>query len=90
MDNDALRAPIRETIARHLVGAASQPAVIRPADPPAFDWGRPVSGHGADAVSGHPSQGVYARLLTLAEAGACQDANPVHCTQCGFCRTHGF
>ena len=75
MNEDMLRAMIRESVARHLGGAAA--AAPRPAAPRIE---RPMP------FSVHPSHFRY----TLTETGGpCFIEPDVHCSHCGYCESHG-
>lgn len=75
MNEELIRSLVRETIARHLGGAAGGPA---PPDPEA-----PLH---PMAFIGHSSHYRY----TLPEStGPCAIEPNVRCTHCGYCESHG-
>lgn len=90
MDDDQLRALIREAVARHV--GASPHAAIAPGVPGLLRHGsgpepqsprlesRPFAGE-------HPSHYQYLALVNVGEA--CVIEPDVSCTHCGYCRSHG-
>jgi hypothetical protein len=90
VDDDQIRALIREAIARH--GGASPPSAIAPRGPglvrhesgsepraPRLE-ARPFAGV-------HPSHYQYLALVNVGEA--CVIEPDVTCNHCGYCRSHG-
>lgn len=73
MDEDALRALVRESVARHL-GGGEPP---RPAPP----FTAPMS------FLAHPSQYRYQQLPE--SDGPCIIEPGVACNHCGYCQSHG-
>lgn len=74
MNEDALRAMIRESIARHLGGAPAQPAAAS------------LEAWHALPFSAHPS---HFRYALPASGGPCHIEPGSHCTHCGYCESHG-
>jgi hypothetical protein len=75
MNEDLIRSLVRESIARHLGGAAATAAVPDP-DTPLHPM----------AFIGHSSHYRYA----LPEStGPCAIEPDVQCTHCGYCESHG-
>lgn len=73
MNDQQLRALVREAVARHLGREAS-----RPPDPtPAM----------AVAQHGHPSHHLYLTVVNAGDACVIEPA--VTCDHCGYCRSHG-
>lgn len=81
MNDDQLRALVRQAVARHLGGSApSAPAHIAP-PPPA------VSAYPASPWAGHTSHALYLSLVNV--DGACVIEPSVNCDHCGYCKSHG-
>ena len=74
MNDDELRALVREAVARHL-GRGEPPVAARPAP------GAPAG------ASPHPSHVMYLTLVN--EGDACLIEPAVACNHCGYCRSHG-
>lgn len=80
MNEDAVRALVRELIARHL--SAASPA------------GGSVSSHGAPSsrpvpLAWHPSHARYAVASGEETEGPCFIEPAVRCNHCGYCQSHG-
>jgi hypothetical protein len=88
MNEDQLRAMIREAVARHLGGA---PSAIPPA--PALAQSSlqiPSPSPLAPSLKSslHPS---HVQYLTVVNAGdACVIEPAVSCNHCGYCKCHGY
>lgn len=85
MNEDALRALVREVIARQMTNmAGAQPSLV--AAPPAAQHrtgSRPLS------LSWHSSHGRYAVLSGEESEGPCFIEPVVRCNHCGYCQSHG-
>jgi hypothetical protein len=83
MDEQALRALVREAVARHLPGAGEASAALS-RDP---GWPTPVpSPRGPLAAAAHASHGRYILIKT---DGPCLIEPTVQCNHCGYCESHG-
>jgi len=76
MNEEQLRAIIRDAVARHLGGTAPRAAA---APPPA----QPTPEPGC-----HASQVLYLAVINAGDACVIEPA--VECDHCGYCRSHGF
>jgi hypothetical protein len=75
MNDQELRALVREAVARHLGGgqpAAPPSPALRPRDEP---------------LGAHPSHAMY--LMLVNSTDACLIEPAVGCTHCGYCQSHG-
>ena len=83
MNDQELRALVRDAVARHLGGRGSAPAARLPAHPgPAL--------HAARDVTDHASHASHAIYLTVVNPGeACVIEPSVPCDHCGYCKSHG-
>jgi len=82
MNEEQLRALVREAIAKHLgqdVSAASSHLV----GPAVQSSARPPAGH-----PGHPSHGLFV-LPAANDSGACVIEPSVRCNHCGYCKSMG-
>jgi hypothetical protein len=77
MNEDALRALVRDVISRHLGGELG--ASYRPLPPRAVTL----------QITYHPSHGRYAIPSGQDADGPCFIEPNVGCTHCGFCQSHG-
>jgi threonine dehydrogenase-like Zn-dependent dehydrogenase len=80
MNDQELRALVRDAVARHL-GTPGSAASARPrADPsPAL--------HTAHAGIGHASHAIYLTVVNPGEACVIEPSVP--CDHCGYCKSHG-
>jgi hypothetical protein len=76
MNEDDIRAVVRDAIARHVPSAPK--AVERPSA---------ASVGGSDADRRHSSHGLF--VLDNDSDGACVIEPAVRCTHCGYCRSYG-
>jgi hypothetical protein len=84
MNDDELRALVRDAVARHL--GAAHPASAAPRSPQEGATAPRVS-PAAPAAAAHMSHALY---LTLVNPGdACMIEPAVPCNHCGYCKTHG-
>ena len=74
MDEQELRALVRDVVRRRL-GSPAEPPTVRVAAP---DPG---------GNSGHASHGLYLTLVNATDA--CLIEPSVGCTHCGYCQSHG-
>jgi hypothetical protein len=91
VNDQQLRALVRDAVARHLGGAAS-PAGAGPAaaTPPAFMPAAPPAAPAPSRVAPHDHPG-HAMYLALVNVGdACLIEPAVACNHCGYCKTHGY
>lgn len=77
MNDDELRALVREAVQRHLGARASAPS----ASPLA------VSPSGEPAWRHHPSHGQYLTVINVGDQ--CVIEPGVECNHCGYCKSHG-
>jgi hypothetical protein len=82
MNEQELRALVREAVARRLGGGAA-PAACSPA--PALITAASTTAIGPHA--GHASHGLYVNLVNIGDACVIEPA--VNCDHCGYCRSHG-
>lgn len=75
MDEQALRALIREAVDRHL-GHGAPPATFASAPAPTV-------------IASHPSHARFQLLSGADIDGPCLIEPAVHCTHCGYCQSHG-
>jgi hypothetical protein len=74
MNEQELRALVREAVARHLtLSGAEEPSVL-----------------GAASTPGHPSFHRYALPRGSDTDGPCLIEPKVRCNHCGYCQSHGF
>ena len=85
MNDDDLRALIREAVARH-VGGSPPSSPVRLAGPAAAPGPQPFS-LDPGALASHPSHYQYLALVNVGEA--CVIEPTVTCNHCGYCRSHG-
>jgi hypothetical protein len=78
MNEEAVRALVREVIARHL---SSAPGVPEPGHHPAATRSVPLAWHSSHAR--------YAVLSGEEADGPCFIEPAVRCNHCGFCQSHG-
>ena len=80
MNDQELRALVRDAVARHLGAPAGNASARLRADPsPAL--------HAAHGGMGHASHAIY---LTVVNSGeACVIEPSVPCDHCGYCKSHG-
>ncbi|HEY6358751.1 MAG TPA: hypothetical protein VIX35_10935 [Vicinamibacterales bacterium] len=91
MDDEQLRALIREAVARHL--GARPHAAVGPAVSTLVRHGsgcepQPPSVEPRPFAGGHPSHYQYLALVNVGEA--CVIEPDVTCNHCGYCRSHGY
>lgn len=77
MTDEELRTLVRNAIARHLGGSASQPAPPAGAPVPVPPW------------RSHPSFARYLVPNGTEEDGPCIIEPAVRCNHCGYCQSHG-
>jgi len=89
VNDQQLRALVRDAVARHLGGAAS-PAGAGPvaATPPAFTPASLVPAPHRAAAHDHPGHAMYLTLVNVGDACLIEPA--VACNHCGYCKTHGY
>ena len=76
MNEQELRAMIRDAVARHMGGGGSLPAAMP--SPPVVPL----------AIAGpHPSHGLYISVVNTTDA--CVIEPSVSCDHCGYCKSHG-
>jgi hypothetical protein len=80
MNEDAIRALVRELIARHLATAATPAASPVPHHAPAA---RPLP------LAWHSSHARYAVSSGEESEGPCFIEPAVRCNHCGYCQSHG-
>ena len=88
MNDQQLRALVRDAVARHLGRPADSPAAASvapaaPLSPAAFAPPRQLPHDHA----GHPSHAMYLALVNVGDACLIEPA--VACNHCGYCKTHG-
>ena len=76
MNDQELRALVRDAVARHM-GGSSAPLTTQDSLPVKF-----AAAHGA-----HPSHGLY--LTVVNSSDACVIEPSVRCDHCGYCKSHG-
>ena len=84
MNDQELRALVRDAVARHAGGGAS-PAGLGPG--PAPEHGSSSSEVRA-SIAPHASHSVYIRVVNA--TGACLIEPTVECTHCRYCQSHGY
>ncbi len=77
MNEDQLRAMVREAVARHLGGRAAAPSTTT----------RSVPARQPSAWSDHPSHHVYLTVVNTTDACVIEPSVP--CDHCGYCKSHG-
>ena len=82
MNDQELRALVRDAVARHLSGAPGAPGAPGPSVTSAL---RSVTSANS-ATSLHSSHGMY-RLVNIGES--CVIEPSVTCNHCGYCKSHG-
>jgi hypothetical protein len=83
MNEDQLRAMIRDAVARRLGAAAEGPSTPFLPAPVPFGAPSPTS----QATSVHPSHYQYLTLINIGDS--CVIEPGVTCNHCGYCKTHG-
>ena len=73
MNDQELRALVRDAVARHLGGATQAP--------------RPSLPEPRRSPEAHPSHALYLTLVTASDSCLMESAVP--CTHCGYCQSHG-
>ena len=83
MNDQELRALVRDAVARHLGGRGNAVAPRLPADPS-------PSLHAVPGGTGHAGHASHAMYLTVVNSGdACVIEPSVPCDHCGYCKSHG-
>lgn len=83
MNDQELRALVREAVARHL-GRSPSPGAPPPTVPLAPS-GQP--GAALAPWTGHASHGLYVSLVNVTDACVIEPSVP--CDHCGYCKSHG-
>jgi hypothetical protein len=88
MNDDELRALVRQAVARHL-GTSSAPTPAVPAS--AGTFATPAEARApVPRPGGAPAHVSHAMYLTLVNPGdACMIEPAVPCNHCGYCKSHG-
>ena len=81
MNDEQLRAVVRDAVARHLGAAA------RPEAPPAPGPAASAVRHPDSPWAAHASHALYVSLVNV--DGSCVIEPSVACDHCGYCKSHG-
>jgi len=85
MNDQELRALVREAVARHL--GRSSPSSARASMAAPMPAAPVLGGTAASPWAGHASHGLYVSLVNVTDACVIEPSVP--CDHCGYCKSHG-